>query len=176
MALCIEFKHQGVSRTATILKNRGITWFVRDTNGEEYQVQKKLVVRQWEESDKPTCAGCDATENLNAAGYCPACVAAAEAALNTAGGPAAELNQAAHNEPAPAKAKREKKAATAEPVARDPNLVTLKELCFELEIEPRIARRMLRKVKGNIGTGSRWEWQKGSDELNAVRKCLLKAE
>ena len=174
MALCIEFKHQTELRTATILKNRGITWFVRDMNGEEYQVQKKHVIRQWDEADAPTCNGCDATENLNEEGFCPACQAAADATINSAPatGLMGQLAAAAHSETPTPKKPQDKKPA----VERDPNLVTLKELCFDLELEPRIARRMLRKAKGNIGTGSRWEWQKGSDELTAVRKCLLKAE
>ena len=39
-------------------------------------------------------------------------------------------------------------------------------------MEPRIARRKLRKSLGNIGTGSRWEWKKGSTELATVQKAL----
>lgn len=71
-------------------------------------------------------------------------------------------------------------AATAKPKPapstkeRDPDLVTLKQLCFDLDLEPRIARRRLRGSIGTIGTGSRWEWKAGSDELNKVRALLAK--
>lgn len=71
------------------------------------------------------------------------------------------------------KPKPEPKPAAAE---RDPDLVTLKELCFQLDLEPRIARRRLRKAVGTIGTGSRWEWKKDSEELATVRKVLSAAE
>lgn len=177
MALCIEFKHQGETRTATILKNRGITWMVRDMDGEEYQVQKRHVVRQWEEVDPAACSGCGAVSELNEEGFCQVCQESAEAALSTTPGMglAGQLGAAARSEPATAKEHREKK--TKPPTAeRDPNLVTLKELCFEMELEPRIARRMLRKGLGNIGTGSRWEWMKGTAELSKVRAVLLKDE
>lgn len=176
MALCIEFKHQGETRTATILKNRGIAWFVKDMAGDEYLVQKKHVVRQWDEPDPAACSGCGTITELNEEGFCPACQAAADTASSQA--PAnsilGQLNTATHSEPVTPKAK--KSHSNSEPKPRDPNLVTLKEICFELEVEPRIARRNLRKGVGNIGTGSRWEWAKGSDDLAKVRKILLKAE
>ena len=63
-------------------------------------------------------------------------------------------------------------AKPAAKVDRDPDLVTLKELCFQLDVEPRIARRRLRKAVGTIGTGSRWEWKKDSEELAKVRQAL----
>jgi hypothetical protein len=67
-----------------------------------------------------------------------------------------------------------KPAPTATKPERDPNLVTLKQLCFDLDLEPRIARRRLRGSIGTIGTGSRWEWTAGSEELNKVRAILAK--
>ena len=178
MALKIKFKNATGEHTGTILKNRGIAWFVReDGTGEEYPVPKRQVVETWDAPDnpEPVCGACGATGvPLNGQGYCEDCESAAEGQGEHAD-PASILGQlgaAAHAEPAPTpKPAREKKSTE-----RDPNLVSLKELCFELEIEPRIARRMLRKAKGNIGTGSRWEWAKGSEELAAVRKVLLKAE
>ena len=180
MALKIKFKKQSNISIGTILKNLGIAWFVReDGTGEEFPVPKKNVIETWDAPDnpEPACAACGATGvELNANGYCGDCESAAEDQEEHAD-PASILGQlgaAAHAEPPAPQAKEGKKKA--EPVARDPNLVSLKELCFELEIEPRIARRMLRKAKGNIGTGSRWEWMKGSEELATVRRVLLKAE
>ena len=176
MALKIEFKNQGKLMTGTILKNRGIAWLAQLDDGSTLLVQKRHVTRDWDEV-VPTCNGCGKEAPLNAEGFCQECQDHAD--QDVAGAPATsllgQLNGAAHSEPA---AKKEKKPAKDKAPApeRDPNLVTLKELCFELEIEPRIARRNLRKTKGNIGTGSRWEWTKGCDELAAVRRVLLKSE
>ena len=56
--------------------------------------------------------------------------------------------------------------------AADSNLVHLKQLCFDLDLEPRIARRRLRKALGNVGTGQRWAWEPDSLELAKVRTVL----
>lgn len=56
--------------------------------------------------------------------------------------------------------------------ASDPDLVHLKQLCFDLDLEPRIARRRLRKALGNVGTGHRWAWAPDSPELAKVRTVL----
>jgi hypothetical protein len=72
------------------------------------------------------------------------------------------LNAAPAPTPAPATKKAEK----------DPDIVTLAELCVELRIVGRIARRRLRKALGQVGTGSRWEWKKASEELAKVRSLL----
>ena len=54
----------------------------------------------------------------------------------------------------------------------DSNLIHLKQLCFNLDLEPRIARRRLRKALGNVGTGQRWAWEPDSPELAKVRTAL----
>ena len=54
----------------------------------------------------------------------------------------------------------------------DSNLVHLKQLCFDLDLEPRIARRRLRKALGNVGAGQRWAWEPDSPELARVRTVL----
>lgn len=56
--------------------------------------------------------------------------------------------------------------------ASDSNLVHLKQLCFDLDLEPRIARRRLRKALSNVGTGHRWAWAPDSPELAKVRTVL----
>lgn len=81
-------------------------------------------------------------------------------------------------EPAPASSLAGQLEAAAKPADPKPQpkdregLVTLKELCFDLDIEPRVARRKLRKAQGKVGTGSRWEWTKDSAEYHAVCKVL----
>ena len=64
------------------------------------------------------------------------------------------------------------KPAAAKADAADSNLVHLKQLCFDLDLEPRIARRRLRKALGNVGTGQRWAWEPDSPELARVRTVL----
>jgi len=87
-----------------------------------------------------------------------------------AGTLSASLASLINADPAPA-APVEKKAK----VEKDPDLVTLAELCVELRIVGRIARRRLRKALGQVGTGSRWEWKKASEELAKVRSLLTVA-
>jgi len=72
---------------------------------------------------------------------------------------ASQLEAAAAPKPAPA------------PKADNP--VTLKQLCFDLDIEPRIARRRLRNSSfGKVGIGSRWEWEAGSATLGQVTAII----
>ena len=142
----IEFKNASGLHIAEVLANRGIYFQVRDDEGEEYAVPKKQVTRgPWEEPTDEEEADAD---NL-----------IADAAAHPILG--AMLSQM-QKDPVPTpKAKKEKAA----PAERDPNLVSLKQLCFELDLEPRIVRRRLRKAVGHVGTGGRWEWMKGSQEL-----------
>lgn len=62
--------------------------------------------------------------------------------------------------------------AANKPDASASNLVHLKQLCFDLDLEPRIARRRLRKALGNVGTGQRWAWEPNCPELAKVRTVL----
>lgn len=50
--------------------------------------------------------------------------------------------------------------------------VELKSLCIDFGIEPRIARRRLRKEFGQVGTGTRWSWALNSPELERVKTLL----
>lgn len=150
---CIEFTNASGTHTATILSNRGIYFQVRDLAGEEYAVPKKQVTRQWEEEELTEEEELMEEVRTNMAAHAPTLAQA--------------LAQVQATDAAP-KPKKEPKAV----VEVDPNLITLKQLCFDLDVVPRIARRKLRKALGNIGTGSRWEWQKGSEELAVVTKTL----
>ncbi|MGE4374773.1 MAG: hypothetical protein AB7D01_03600 [Methanoculleus sp.] len=82
-----------------------------------------------------------------------------------------EETEAAHSELA-AQLEAANKPATAKRDPDGPELVHLKQLCFDLDLEPRIARRRLRKALGNIGTGQRWAWEPDSPELAKVRAVL----
>ncbi len=69
-------------------------------------------------------------------------------------------------------AKKEKKAIKSE----DENLITLKELVSFTEMDPKEARRILRKSLKRA-EGERWAWQKDSPELMKVKELLgLKPE
>jgi hypothetical protein len=156
---CIEFTNASGTHTATILMNKGIYFQVRDLAGEEYAVPKKQVTRQWEEEELTEQEELEAEAAALSANHSPT-LAQALAQV--------QATDAAKSAP---KAKKEPAA----PKEIDPNLITLKQLCFDLNVVPRIARRKLRKALGNIGTGSRWEWQKGSEELVKVQLALTTA-
>ena len=81
-----------------------------------------------------------------------------------------EEREAAHSDLAAQLEAANKPAAKAD--AADSKLVHLKQLCFDLDLEPRIARRRLRKALGNVGTGQRWAWEPDSPELAKVRAVL----
>lgn len=161
MALNIEFTHQDQVLTGTILKNKGLYWQVEVADGSTVMVPKKREIRVWEANPLPTVD----TDPLGILSMALA-----------AGDNAARIQEEKAAAEAAEPKKEELKAKAVEPEARDPNLLTLKELCFELDIEPRIARRQLRKAQGLVGTGGRWEWSKDSEELAKVRTLLLKAE
>ena len=82
-----------------------------------------------------------------------------------------EEREAAHSDLA-AQVEAANKPASKADAASDSNLVHLKQLCFDLDLEPRIARRRLRKALGNVGTGQRWAWEPDSPELAKVRTVL----
>ena len=149
----VEIKSANASGIFEVVANKGICWQVKDAEGNLFLARKTQVVRgPWEE------------EELTVEEE------AAELAANHNPTFAAALAQV-QVEPAPvAKTPRKKPAEPAEDA--EPQ-VTLKELCFDLDIIPRIARRRLRKALGNIGTGSRWEWPLGSPELEKVKQVLL---
>jgi hypothetical protein len=60
------------------------------------------------------------------------------------------------------------KAVTAD---KPESTITLAEICKGLKIEPRHARRVLRKEAVSV-EGSRWVWKKGSSELAKVTSLL----
>ena len=95
-----------------------------------------------------------------------------------------EKSRAAAKKAPPAKGKKAKappaKKAKTKPVPPrrevPDNVVTLKELCNELGMQPVLARVRLRAAveAGTIkhAPSAPWEWERGSDELATVRKVL----
>ena len=108
-------------------------------------VPKKLVINTWEELEVEEDAPASQPGSFAAA--------------------LAEITKPAETKPASAP----RKASVAH---TDEDIVTLKQLCFDLNLEPRIARRRLRKAQGQIGTGSRWEWAKDSEVLVGIKAIL----
>jgi hypothetical protein len=53
--------------------------------------------------------------------------------------------------------------------------VTLADVCKELKMEPRNARKKLRTAENINVDGQRWSWPAGSAELTKVRKLLAPA-
>ena len=151
----VEFKKHGVETTALILENRGLCWRVRDDKtGEEYQVQKKSILRTWVEDPADVGPAESGAKEREGASFTQAL---------------GELGKSPASDPQPTKTAKSP-AAAQEP--ENPNMVALKQLCFDLKIEPRIARRRLRKAVGQVGTGNRWEWDKTSDAYAAVVAVL----
>jgi len=148
MAKFVEIKSANINGIFEIVANKGVCWQLKDpTDDSLFMAQKRQVVRgPWEEAEA------EEEEESSA----PPLFSQALAQIQAAPAPTPK---------APRKP-REPKEST-EPV------VTLKELCFDLDIIPRIARRRLRKALGQVGTGSRWEWALGSQDLERVKQVLL---
>ena len=154
----VTFKHQGQEIEGLVLANKGICWQVELSDGSAILVQKKHVIA--EDTTPPT--------NPNPI--------IADEPLEDAEAPAPDslasmLTQIrASGKVAGSKAPRKQQPA---PAATEPsNTISLKQLCAECQVEPRIARRRLRKAVGLIGTGSRWEWEADSAELAAIRTAI----
>lgn len=147
----IEVKSANTNGIFKVLANKGVCWQVEDPEGGAFLVQKKQVVRgPWEEDDTDAELLAEAKEL--SANHSPSLASA--------------LAQVAQGAESP------KKKDPAPKAERDADLVTLKELCFTLNVIPRIARRRLRKASTPVGTGARWEWKKGSPELAKVTEIL----
>lgn len=142
----IEFKSAHEQGIVKVVANRGIAWQVQDDEGNLFLVQKKLVVRgPWEESEE--AAATDPEEAAPVGSIAAQLEAAASSATATATDPEAES---------------------------DTPVITLKQLCFDLDVEPRIARRRLRNSPfGKVGIGHRWEWEAGSHTLAQVTAVIL---
>lgn len=147
----IEFKNATGEHTGTILADRGIAWLVL-SEGETYPVPKKQVTRQWAPTEEEQAATLEEAQELD------------QAEEELYGKPSTLAQQLAGT-PAPAPAAPKAKE-------KDPDLVTLADLCTEYKIVGRIARRRLRGSIGTVGTGSRWEWKKDSADLVKVRAIL----
>lgn len=70
---------------------------------------------------------------------------------------------------APRRKPRKKAKAKKDTPAEDST--TLQDLCEELDIQPRIARRRLRKAKVER-PGQTWSWKKGSDEISNIKSII----
>ena len=71
----------------------------------------------------------------------------------------------------PKKAAKPVAKAAAKPAKeKDPNAVSLKDLCSKLKIEPRDARKKLRKA--GIKAEGRWSWTAGSADLKKIESTL----
>jgi hypothetical protein len=68
------------------------------------------------------------------------------------------------------KAKTTAKAAAPAKKANGADHVTLKQLCKEYKLEPRIARRKLRLA--GLKPEGRWSWEKGSSALKKAETTL----
>lgn len=157
----IVFKHQSEVIEALVIANKGICWQVELDDGSTTLVQKKHVIS--ESTQPPAEFATDSTITADPFEDEP-----------PAADSLASMLTKIRADGKVAKPKRQPKAP-ATPVAKpatDISIITLKQLCAELNIEPRIARRRLRNSQGHVGTGQRWEWETDSAELAAIRTAI----
>ena len=177
----IIFTHRGKEMDGLVLADKGICWQVELSDGSTLLVQKKHII----------------TELTGDAGDEEAYVAASQPLVDpdsvetpdpfedeppAADSLATMLTKIRADGKVATKGKQAKtpKAAPVKPAAKPTQaktpsaggLITLKQLCAELDVEPRIARRRLRNSIGLIGTGSRWEWQAKDKVLADIRKAI----
>lgn len=160
----ITFKHQGEIIEGLVLANKGICWQVELSDGTTTLVQKKHVISEDTASAELTDPNSIITDDPFADDEAPreGSLASMLTKIRASGKVATPKGKKAPKPPSPA--------------ATEPsNTVSLKQLCAECQVEPRIARRRLRKALGQVGTGSRWEWEAGSAELEAVRTAITGA-
>lgn len=72
------------------------------------------------------------------------------------------------------KAAPKKKAAAPKAAKSDDKSVTLKDLAKEMKLDPRVARRKLRKA--GVGADGRYSWEEGSTALKKAREALASTE
>lgn len=162
----IIFTHRGKECDGLVLADKGICWQAELIDGTIILVQKKHVTKELFSEDSYF----EAPEPDQAELGDPD----PEADEPPAADSLASMLTKIRADGKVAKPKRQPKAP-ATPVAKpatDTSIITLKQLCAELNIEPRIARRRLRNSQGQVGTGSRWEWQAKDKVLADIRKAI----
>lgn len=162
----IIFTHRGAEQHGTILADKGICYQVELDDGATLMVQKKHVIKTFT---------ADFTEKPHKVKL------AKQAKTLEADSLSSMLTKIRAEGKVATKGKQAKPAAQAKPALAKPtqaktppagDLISLKQLCAELRVEPRIARRRLRNSQGQVGTGSRWEWEANSKELDAIRTAI----
>ena len=182
----IIFTHRGQELDGLVLADKGICWQVELSDGTTLLVQKKHVITELlgdsfdeevyvAQQEAATLVDPDSTETADpfedevpAADSLTAMLTKIRAEGKVAGKKA---------KPAPAKPAPQAKTPKPTAQAKTPtagSLIGLKELCAKLGVEPRIARRRLRNSQGQVGTGSRWEWEANSKELQFI-ECVITA-
>lgn len=135
-ATVIWFKVKDEEYTGTLISQKGNTLLVSVQDDEDAEKVREVKVQV-----KQVTHSCFEEETDEA--FVQTCV--------TQGFP--PIVETITNHVAPETPKKEKKAK------KEPSgLIPLKDICAELKIVPRIARRKLRKAKGLVGTGGAWEF------------------
>ena len=181
----IIFTHRGKEMDGLVLADKGICWQVEMSDGSTLLVQKKHVITELtgdagdEEAhvaasqplvDPDSVETPDPFEDEPPAADS---LATMLTKIRAEGKVAPKGKQAKTPKAAPAPVKPAAKPTQAKtPSAGTGDLITLKQLCAELDVEPRIARRRLRNSVGLIGTGSRWEWKAKDKVLADIRKAI----
>lgn len=187
LPVAVIFTHRGQEMDGLVLADKGICWQVELSDGTTLMVQKKHVTCEMtgDSFDEEAYVAATHPEYLED----PQSVITADPFEDDEPPAADSLASMLTKIRAEGKVsgKKAKPAAQAKPAAKPTqaktpaaapefnNLISLKQLCAELNVEPRIARRRLRNSQGQVGTGSRWEWEADSMEIDAIRAIISAA-
>lgn len=162
--VCYRTK-EGAELTATLLVNKGIQLICLDADGNEIKVPKGRVIETWEEGSDPVTDGVEAAE--------PSFLDGMQDPEEDAG----PVEQGAEPDPEDPPAGPSELSGLIQPMTTDappaeegPVLVSLADICAEVQVVPRIARRRLRKAKG-ILTEGRWEF--APEQVAEIKALIL---
>lgn len=156
-ATTVRFLLNNTEHEGTLISKRGLFWEIETEPGITKKIPVKAILNR--DADLPA----NGETRMGPAAAAPAKPGTLAAQLETL--------EKAQTERSASKRKEKK-----EKEEKDPNVVELATLCKEYGILGRIARRRLRKVLGKLPQGTRWEWNKDSDQLQKVRDILAAKE
>lgn len=179
----VIFKHRGQEMDGLVIADKGICWQVELSDGTILMVQKKHVITEltgdsFDEEAYVAATLEDPQSVITADPFEDDEPPAADSLASMLTKIRAEGKVSGKKAKPAAQAKPAAKPTQAKTPATAPefnNLISLKQLCAELNVEPRIARRRLRNSQGQVGTGSRWEWEADSMEIDTIRAIISAA-
>lgn len=182
LPVAVIFTHRGQELDGRVIADKGICWQVELSDGTTLMVQKKHVTCEmtgdsFDEEAYVAATLVDPDSVVTADPFEDDEPPAADSLASMLTKIRAEGKVSGKKAKPAAQAKPAAKPTQAKTPAAAPasDMVGLKQLCAELNVEPRIARRRLRNSQGQVGTGSRWEWEADSMEIDTIRAIISAA-